>query len=206
MALLGWSIGPDRTIFSVSEAIEAFDLEDVSKNPAVFDTDKLAWINGEYMRSMDADVFASEARPLVEQDLGRTLSDRESAAFDLMVPLVQERTRFLTEVADQMRYLFTEELVIDEKSWSKVMEKEEVPEVLDAALARLAAIESFDVESIESTLRAMLEELDIGARKGLQPLRVAVTGSSVSPPLFESMAALGRDTTLARLSAARKEL
>ena len=132
MALLGWSIGPDRTIFSVSEAIEAFDLEDVSKNPAVFDTDKLAWINGEYMRSMDADVFASEARPLVEQDLGRTLSDRESAAFDLMVPLVQERTRFLTEVADQMRYLFTEELVIDEKSWSKVMEKEEVPEVLDA--------------------------------------------------------------------------
>lgn len=206
MALLGWSIGRDRTIFSVKEAIAAFDFDAVSKNPAVFDLDKLAWINGEYMRAMDTNLFASRARPLVEDDLGRPLSDAEDAAFTAMVGLVQERTKLLNDVPDQMRFLFADELEYDEPSWSKVMEKEGVPAILSDAGSRLDSIESFDVETIETALRGMLEDLEIGARKGLQPLRVAVTGSSVSPPLFESMAALGRNKTLDRIRQAEARL
>jgi glutamyl-tRNA synthetase len=206
MALLGWSIGADRTIFSIEDAIAAFDLGAVSKNPAVFDIDKLAWINGEYMRAMDPGAFARHARPLVEAELGRSMTPDETASFTAMVPLVQERTKLLTDVADQMRFLFTDDLHYDEHSWSKVMEKEEVPGVLDEARTRLESVDTFEVDSIEATLRGMLEDLGIGARKGLQPLRVAVTGSSVSPPLFESMAALGREVTLARIDAAREKL
>ena len=206
MALLGWSIGADRTIFSIEDAIAAFDLGAVSKNPAVFDIDKLAWINGEYMRAMDPGAFARHARPLVEAELGRSMTPDETASFTAMVPLVQERTKLLTDVADQMRFLFTDDLHYDEQSWAKVMEKEEVPGVLDAARPRLETVHTFEVDAIEATLRGMLEDLGIGARKGLQPLRVAVTGSSVSPPLFESMAALGREVTLARIDAAREKL
>jgi glutamyl-tRNA synthetase len=122
-----------------------------------------------------------------------------------MAPLVQERTKLLTEVPDQVRFLFGE-VAYDEDSWEKVMAKEGVAEVIAAATARLSALESFDAPDIEAALRAMLEELGIGAKKGLQPLRVAVTGSAVSPPLFESMAALGRETTLSRLGNAASRL
>ncbi len=206
LALLGWSIGADQTIFSVDEAIAAFDLADVSKNPAVFDVDKLAWINGEYMRAMDPDQFASDARHLVEEDLGRAMTADEVTAFESMAPLVQERTKFLVEVPEQVRFLYSSSLDYDESSWSKVMEKDGVADVLDEAVGRIESLDVFDAASIEEVLRAMLADLEIGARKGLQPLRVAVTGSSVSPPLFESMAALGRERSLDRIRTARARL
>lgn len=205
LSLLGWSIGPDRTIFGREEAVAAFDLPQVSKNPAVFDPDKLEWMNGEYIRALPAAEFSTRARPFLEEGLGGALTDEEWGSFEEIAPLVQERTKTLSEVAAQVRFLY-DEPDYDEASWSRVMEKDGVIDVLDSARDRLAAVETWTPGGIEAALRAMLEELGIGARKGLQPLRVAVTGSSISPPLFESLAVLDRQTVLERIARARARL
>jgi glutamyl-tRNA synthetase len=199
LSLLGWSLDGDRTVFTTEEAVAAFELSDVSKNPAVFDTTKLEWMNGEYIRALPASDFVERVRPHVESGLGRTLTDSEWSQFSQMAPLVQERSKFFSDAAEQTRFLFTDDVDYDESSWSKVMEKEGVVDVLRVSSEKLAALEAFDHDAVEEALRAMLEELEIGARKGLQPLRVAITGSQVSPPLFESIAVLGRERSLARL-------
>lgn len=201
MSLLGWSLEGDRTIFTRDEAVAAFDLNRVSKNPAVFDPEKLAWLNGEYIRAMPNTEFNTRVRPYLEAGLGRSLSDSEWQLFESISPLIQERVKLFSEASDQVAFLFTDELEYDSGSWDKVMTPE-APPILSAASARLEQVEDWDNESLETALRAMLDELGLNARKGLQPLRVAITGSSVSPPLFESMAALGRDRTLQRLSLA----
>ncbi|MDP3983992.1 MAG: glutamate--tRNA ligase [Acidimicrobiia bacterium] len=205
MSLLGWSLDADRTIFSRDEAVAAFDLAKVSKNPAVFDLDKLAWLNGEYIRAMPASDFAIGVRPFLEKGLGRELNEQEWGEFETIAPLVQERIKAFSEAAAQVAFLFTDDLEYDEGSWSKVMTAETAP-VLAEAVTRLEQLGAWEPESIEGALRGMLEELGLNARKGLQPLRVAVTGSSVSPPLFQSIAVLGKDRTLARLTGARRRL
>lgn len=206
LALLGWSFEDGRETFTADEAAAVFDFARVSKNPAMFDPAKLDSVNGEYVRALAVEDFAARSRPFVEAGLGRALDADEWGVFTSIAPLVQERTRRLDEVADQVRFLFEDVVAHDEQSWRKVMEKDGVAEVLAEAHRRLAETPDFDAPSVEAALRAMLDALEIGARKGLQPVRVAVTGSSVSPPLFESVAALGRARTLARLEDARTRL
>ena len=206
LALLGWSLGDDEDVASLEEMITRFDLSTVSKNPAVFDQQKLAWLNGVYIRDMSAEDFVEETLSSVEADLGRSLSDSERGQFIEMVPHVQERTKLLPEVADQVRFLFTDIETYDEKSWSKVMDKPEGPVALDAATAVLGELDSWTTEGIEGALRGMLEEIDLNARKGFQPIRVAISGSTVSPPLFESLEILGKPETLTRLATARSHL
>lgn len=206
LALLGWSMEGDRTIFSIDEAVAAFELSKVSRNPAVFDPAKLLWMNGEYIRALDTGAFAERARPYVESGLGAQLSDVDLSRFNQIAPLVQERTKTLEEVADQVKFLFSDGVQFDEDSWQKVMSGEEVPRVLTEARARLESLEPFNEESVEVALRGMLESLELSARKGLQPLRVAMTGSSVSPPLFESIVVLGRELAVQRLDGALDKL
>jgi glutamyl-tRNA synthetase len=203
LSLLGWSIDGETTIFSREEAIKAFDLTDVSSNPAIFDPEKLAWLNGEYVRMLGATEFRAEVRPYVESAVGRPLTVEEWERFETMSDLVQERTRRLPDAGDQVVFLFEDFDEYAEKSWDKVMTQDDVPVILDAALARLGGLDAWSTENLESALRGMLEEMGISPGKGLQPLRVALTGSSVSPPLFESMAALGKEKTLQRLQRAR---
>jgi glutamyl-tRNA synthetase len=206
LALLGWSLGDDEDVASLEEMISRFDLSTVSKNPAVFDPQKLEWLNGVYIRNMADVEFVANTLPLVEDDLGRSLSDEERAQFLEIVPLVKERTKLLPDVADQVRFLFNDIEEYDEKSWAKVMATAEGPVALDAATAALTDIEPWTTESIESALRQMLVDTGLNARKGFQPIRVAVSGSTVSPPLFESLDILGQPTTLARISNARARL
>jgi glutamyl-tRNA synthetase len=205
LALLGWSPGDDDTVIALADMVERFDLSTVSKNPAIFDTDKLQWMNGVYIREMDAQSFVGAVVPLVEADLGRRLEESEVATLGEIAPLVQERTKLLTEVAPQVAFLFGD-IEYDESSWNKVMTKEGAAEAVAGAAERLDAAQEWSIESVEQTLRAMLEELELSARKGLQPLRVAISGSSVSPPLFESIAALGRERSVTRLRAASARL
>ena len=202
LAILGWSIGEDREIFTAQEAVDAFSLERVSKNPAVFDTDKLLWMNGEYIRAMPLGDFVSRSRPWVIEAVGRELTDEEWSTFEAIAPLVQERAKLLTEVGPQVTFLFTDSLEYDEGSWTKVMMKEGVDAILTDAAERLRIVEPFETEHIEASLRALAEALGVGAGKAFQPVRVAITGSSVSPPLFESIAALGKDRSVSRLEAA----
>ncbi len=206
LSLLGWSIDGDRTIFSRDEAIASFDLVDVSRNPAVFDPDKLAWLNGEYIRAMDPVDFARSARLHVEGAVGRSLDEGEWARFEAVAPLVQERTRLLPEAGDQVVFLFEDFGEYDPGAWDKVMAKAGVAGILSSARDRLATVDPWEAGTVEATLRGMLEEMGLGAAKGLQPLRVAITGSSVSPPLFESMSALGREKTLQRVDRAIGQL
>lgn len=206
LAILGWSIGEDREIFTAAEAVDAFTLERVSKNPAVFDTDKLLWMNGEYIRALPVDDFIERARPWVVASVGRELAADEWAVFEAIAPLVQERAKLLTEVGPQVTFLFTEVLEYDEASWDKVMTKDEVGGILDDAAQRLEAVAPFEAETIEAVLRALAEDRAIGAGKAFQPVRVAVTGSSISPPLFESLAALGQERSVSRIRDARSRL
>ncbi len=201
LALLGWSPGDDVTIASMDEMISRFDLADVNKNPAVFDVDKLEWMNGVYIRSLGDDEFVRRALPLVEAQVGRPLTDEETARLEMMAPHLKERTRLLTEVPAQVAFLLGD-VGYDERSWESVMTKPEARAALAAAHRVLGNLEGWEVDAIETALRSMLEAEGLSARKGLQPVRVAVTGSSVSPPLFESLEALGREVSLDRLAAA----
>ena len=205
LALLGWSPGEDEELVSLPEMVERFSLDDVSKNPAVFDTAKLEWMNGVYIRELPAGEFVTRSLPWVVADLGRELDADELAVFSAIAPLVQERTKLLTEVTPQVRFLFAD-ITYDETSWKKVMTRQEVPTALAAARAALSGLDAWTTETIEEALRGMLEEQELSPRKGLQPLRVAISGSSISPPLFESMDVLGRDRTLERIDAAAAQL
>jgi glutamyl-tRNA synthetase len=201
LALLGWSPGDDDTIIGIEDMVDRFDLSTVSKNPAIFDTDKLQWMNGVYIREMAPEAFVSAVRPSVEEHLGRGLGDDEVATLAEIAPLVQERTKLLTEVPPQVAFLFAD-IEYDDSSWDKVMTKDGAAEAVASAAEWLSDVEYWSIEAVETALRAMLEDLELSARKGLQPLRVAISGSSVSPPLFESIAALGREKSIARLEAA----
>lgn len=206
LALLGWSPGEDETIVPIGVMKERFDLEAVSRNPAIFDVAKLEWMNGVYIRELDPADFVTRVVPLVEADLGRSLDEDEVGRLASVAPLIQERTRLLTEVPQQVRFLFVDEISYDQGSWDKIMAAEGVAGLVSAALEQLTLIPEWTVESIEEALRGVLENLGLSARKGLQPIRVAVSGSSVSPPLFESLHALGRTRTLARLAAVAARL
>ncbi|MBK5268829.1 MAG: glutamate--tRNA ligase [Acidimicrobiia bacterium] len=196
MSLLGWSYDPEVTIYSPEQAIEKFDLADVSKNPAVFDTKKLEWMSGEYMRELAPDDFVARSLPFIE--VNRKLSDDERRRFEVMAPLIQERVKVLPEVVEMSEWLFVDEVSFDEASWDKVMKPEAAP-VLEDAIIRLEGLTVWSTEAIEGVMRQMLEDLELNPRKGFQPLRVAVTGSMISPPLFESMEVLGQPATVARL-------
>jgi glutamyl-tRNA synthetase len=206
LALLGWNVGEDEDVVSLDEMVDRFDLTAVSRNPAVFDTRKLEWLNGVYVREMGDDAFTDLALPIVEDDLGRELEPGERTTFLSILPLVKERTKLLPEVADQMRFLFAPIGTYDEGSWSKVMEAPEAALALDGASLALGALDSWTTQAIDDALRVMLSSSELSARKGLQPIRVAISGSTVSPPLFESLEALGKDESLARIATARARL
>ena len=205
LALLGWSPGDDETVVSVDEMISRFDLDDVTKNATIFDNDKLEWMNGVYIRSLAAEEFVDRVMPLVEEDLGGPLDDAAKARLAAIAPHVQERAKLLTDVPPQVRFLFGA-VTFDEAAWEKVMQGDEAGVALTGASAALGTLAEWSTESIEAALRSMLAETELSARKGFQPLRVALTGSTVSPPLFESIEVLGREETLARLGAALERL
>jgi len=205
LALLGWSPGDDETVVALEEMIGRFDLSTVSRNPAIFDTDKLEWLNGVYIRDLPAAEFVTRAVSVVEAELERSLDVAERAAFEDIAPLVQERAKLLTEVPSQVGFLFGD-VDFAEGSWERVMTNRNAAAAVAATATLLEELEDWTPGRIEATLRGMLGTLDLSAREGLQPVRVAITGSAVSPPLFESIHALGRERTLARLREAMQRL
>jgi len=212
LALLGWNPGDDDTVLPLDEMVRRFDLSAVSRNPAIFDTDKLEWMNGVYIRELTAGEFVERVVPSIEDDLGRALDPGERSVVEMIAPHVQERTKLLSEVPQQVNFLLVDGVDgvdgvdYDETSWKKVMAKDGVAGTLEAASSALGSVAAWDTPSIEEALRAMLAERELSARKGLQPIRVAVSGSTVSPPLFESLEALGRERSLERLARARSLL
>jgi glutamyl-tRNA synthetase len=196
LALLGWGTGDDTTLMSTEELVSRFEVADVGKAAAIFDEKKLRWVNGRFMREMPLDEYTTA----VARHLGREPDDRLRAACEI----AQEKAQTLTEVWPLIRFLF-EPPVEDPKPWAKVM-KEGSRQLLVAAREALAAAGSFDVPSVETALSALPDRLGVKPARLYQPIRVAITGSSVSPGIFESLSALGREEALARIDAAIERL
>jgi glutamyl-tRNA synthetase len=196
LALLGWGTQDDTTIMSTDELIERFDLERVGRSSAIFDEQKLRWLNGRFMREMDLDDYTE----VVARHVGRDPDERLRAACEI----AQEKAQTLDEVWPLIGFLF-EEPEIDEKAWKKVMKDGALP-LLSEALEALRGADSFDPPELETALGRILAEREVKPAKLYQPIRVAITGTSVSPGIFESLSALGRERSLERLERAVQRL
>jgi glutamyl-tRNA synthetase len=192
LALLGWGADDDTTVMSTEELVERFQIEDVGRAAAIFDEQKLRWINGRFMREMPLDRY-TEA---VARHLGREPDERMRAACEI----VQEKAQTLDEVWPLIRFLFGPP-VEDEKAWRKIM-KGDARGLLEAAREALSAADVFDSAAVEAALAPLPERLETKPGKVYQPIRVAISGGSVSPGIFESLAALGQEESLARIDAA----
>jgi glutamyl-tRNA synthetase len=186
LALLGWGYDESTTFFTTPELIERFDLARVSRNPAVFDEQKLRWMNGRYMRELDIE----DLRRRLEALLGREVPPEA-------VKISQEKMQTLADFEPLAGFLL-ERGPYDEKAWMKIM-VDGAPERLRAAREALEGTEPFDVEHVETALRGVVERLGVKPKEVFQPIRVASTGTTVSPGIFESVTALGREETLARI-------
>jgi len=200
LALLGWSPGENREIVSKEEMIKLFDLRRVGKRAAVFDLDKLYWINSEYIRMKSDEELYELALPFVEK-AGLVKSDRDREKFRKVVPLLKERVRLLKDFVELSEYFFRDVEKYDEKGVRKHF-KEGVEERLALLVERLKKLDSFDEKSIESAVRSLAEELGISAAKLIHPTRLAVTGRTFGPGLFELMAVIGKDECIRRIEKA----
>ena len=196
LALLGWGADDATTLMPTAELIERFRVADVGKAAAIFDEKKLRWINGRYMREMPLDDYTE----VVAGRLGREADEELHAA----CAIVQEKAQTLEEVWPLIRFLF-EPPVGDEKAWRKTM-KGEAPALLAAAREALGEANGFDERTVEEALAPLPERFGVGAGKLYQPIRVAITGGSVSPGIFESLSVLGRERSLERIDAALARL
>jgi len=201
LALLGWSIADDHDIFSLAEMVAAFDVTDVNSNPARFDQKKADAINAEHIRLLAPEEFVARLRSFFaahEYELG--LHD---TAFAVAADLVQTRVVVLGDAWGLLKFLNDDVYAIDPGSARKELGEASLP-VLDAAIGALESLQEWTTAAIEEALKgALIEGLELKPRKAFGPLRVAVTGATVSPPLFESMELLGPERTLARLRNAR---
>ena len=175
-----------------AELVERFRVEDVGKAAAIFDEKKLRWVNGRFMRELPLEEYTAA----VARHLGREPDERLRAA----CAIAQEKAQTLDEVWVLIRFLF-EPPVDDEKSWRKVMKDGALP-ALEAARDALEAVGDFDSEAVEAALSLLPDRLEMKPGKVYQPIRVAITGTSVSPGIFESLAALGREESLSRIDSA----
>jgi glutamyl-tRNA synthetase len=200
LALLGWSIGEDRDVFSMAEMAAAFDVTRVSGNAARFDLKKAEAINAAHLRALPVEEFARRVEPYLEAETG-PLDDTGHALLAAAAPLVQERSVVLADAARMLRFLFVDEsgFAVEPDAAEKNLGADAAP-VLDAALTGLDALTRWTAPEIEGALKAsLIDGLGLKPRKAFAPVRVAVSGRTVSPPLYESMELLGRERSLARL-------
>jgi glutamyl-tRNA synthetase len=196
LALLGWGTQDDTTIMSTEELIERFDISGVGRASAIFDEQKLRWLNGRFMREMDLDEYTAA----VARHVGREPDDALRAA----CAIAQEKAQTLNEVWPLIGFLF-EEPETDEKAWRKVMKDGALP-LLKEALDALREADSFEPTELETALGRILAEHDAKPGQLYQPIRVAITGTAVSPGIFESLAALGKNRSVERIQRAIERL
>jgi glutamyl-tRNA synthetase len=206
LSLLGWSLSADEDIFTVDQLVENFDIHDVLSNPARFDLKKAEAINGTHVRRLDPVDFRERLVPYLQHAglVGETLGPREQQVLAAAAPLVQERITLLGEAPDMLGFLFKDDGAIDVADDARKGLPANLAEVLDAAIAALEPVQEWTAENIQAALRqALVEDLGIKPRLAFGPVRTAVSGRRISPPLFESMEILGKHSSLVRLKAFR---
>ena len=203
LALLGWSPGGDVEFFSKQQMAEAFTLDRVNPNPARFDLKKCTAINGDWIRHLGLDELVDRLLPYLVRDgvVSDPPSPDEAELVRAVVPLISERMETLGQASGMVGFLFAEEISVDEDDAAKIM-GEQAAEVLTAAQGALSELGEWNTEAIERAMRtALIEELGLKPKVAFGPVRLAITGRRVSPPLFESMELLGRERSLARIAA-----
>ncbi len=194
---LGWSHG-DQELFTREEMIEYFDLKDINRAPSTFNPEKLDWINQQYLKSAGLQRIVGLVRQRLEQ-IGVVVDPQLDIA--PLVDLYRERVKTINELADAIRYVFEDFEDYDPKAAKKVL-KPVAQEPLELLHQRLAELERWEAEAIHEVIRSITEELEVGMGKVGQPLRVATTGGSFSPPIDQTVAMIGRDKSLQRIQAA----
>ena len=192
LALLGWSYDEETTFFTRDELVERFDLDRVSHNPAAFDREKLLWLNGHYIRQTPDEALAV----MFLEWLRNAGVEPDEATVRAAVPLIKERIKTLAEVPEMLAFLFTD-VEPDEKA--RAFLGEERAEYLREVASRLEAVEDWNHEEIKRVLDGLREERGLNSKQGLHPIRAAITGRLISPPLYESMELLGLEPSLERL-------
>jgi glutamyl-tRNA synthetase len=198
LALLGWGHDAETTFFSTEELIEKFQLERVSRSPAVFDEQKLRWMNGQYIRNLSLADLAERLRVYLEE---RGLPGASDPRLEAAAAAVQEKIATLSEFTELVGFAF-EPIEVDERAWRKVMEKDGAGDALARVRDALAGVDPFDEGGVEGALRQVVEQLDAKPGAVFQPVRVAISGKTVSAGVFESVALLGREESLARIDSA----
>jgi glutamyl-tRNA synthetase len=206
LALLGWSLAEDRDIFTIDEMVEAFELSRVNPNPARFDLKKAEAINAAHVRALSPDELASRITPYLQSAelIGPDPTAEQRELLRAATPLIQERMTTLVEAVDLLGFLFVPEHVftVDPADAAKALDEGGIG-VVQASGKTLGAVDEWTTPAIEAALRAeLVDGLGLKPRDAFGPVRVAVTGRRISPPLFESLELLGRERTLGRLAAA----
>jgi len=192
LALLGWAPGDNKEFMETTEIIKKFSLKRVNKCGAEFNEDKLRWLNGEHIRKMDVDKFIEVATPFVK-------GEYDTAWFRKLAKLYHPRVKTLVEFKEELDIFVSDEVNYREEAKEKFLKKEGVLDILKLAKERLEKIEDFSPEKIEVEMRALMKNLNIKGGDLIHPLRVAVTGKSVSAGIFEVLALLGKEKTIERL-------
>lgn len=203
IALLGWSLDDKTEFFDMDSLIEQFDLKRVSKAPAVFSYEKLDWFNGVYIRKQDKNSLYNLLLPfLMEKKLVSPENEAQRRDYILeIIPLIQERLKSLSEIADIIWFFFDDHFEIRDKNslLPKKLSREDTLSMLERTIAIIEEQESFEEEELEKALRNLVEKLGLKTAQVFMPLRVAITGTKVSPGLFETMRVLGKERVLKRL-------
>ncbi|MBM4446606.1 MAG: glutamate--tRNA ligase [Chloroflexi bacterium] len=207
LVLLGWSLDDKTELLTREEIVKHFSLERISRTAAVFNKDKLDWMNGVYLRGLSAERFAQRATPFLERDLPAEIN----RPFDIgyirqIVPLVQERAKTLAEVPQLSDFFFADEVEYDIGLLLGKIEKAEAIKSLQASVAEMDNLKNWDAASLEAVFRPLAEERELKTSVFFGLLRVAVTGRTAAPPLFQTMEVLGRELCLKRLRAALDKL
>ena len=205
LCLLGWSPGEDLEKFDRDLAIERFDFKNVLPHSAIFDDKKLMWMNGLYIREKESKDFETESISYIQKTLSRDLFEDELLRLNKILPSVQERIESMVDIAAQVMFLLDEPYEVNSEEWNSV-NSEEAQEYLFELRNELISIEDFTLLNIEEAMRSLLKKLDLKPKVGFQATRVAITGTKISPPLFESIYALGRETSIARLAESIEKL
>ena len=207
LALLGWSLDDKTDIISRKDIIKHFSLERVSKSAAVFNKDKLDWMNGVYLRSLSLKELAEQSTPFLERDLPpKVRRPLDNGYIRQILTLIQERAKTLDNMPQLSDFFFVDELEYDTNLLLSKIEGAQAVTALQASIARLERLESWNTDSLEAVLRPLAEDLNLKTGTFFGMLRVATTGSTVSPPLFQTMEVLGIERCIKRLRAALDKL
>ncbi len=204
LALLGWAPGADRELMALDEMIAAFSLERVSPKSAVFDETKLEWMNGHYLQQLDNDTLLPEVMSIWEQSgirIGKGPDDEMYAR--KVIGLFKERSKKISEIAEKGRYFYLDPGEYEGQAARKYF-KAESAAILKNLAAKMADLDPFDHDALENLYQRLADELGLSTGKLIHPTRLAVSGVSFGPGLYEMLELLGRDTVLRRLQAALK--